>query len=117
MSESKIDLSKSTSHEFNEAEHIKSVGRIFLSEPFVSVNYNEVTSHRKIKSETIFESIINYDTLCGPWFHSANAAYAHDKLLVPKLCTWEPISFKDINFMKKYQDDKNAILLFLSKYK
>ncbi|KAK2579499.1 hypothetical protein KPH14_010810 [Odynerus spinipes] len=115
MLESKTYRSKSTPDEFNEAEHVKSVGNIFLSEPFVSINYNnEITSHRKVKSETKVESNINYDDLCGPWFYLANPTHArYDNLFVPKLCTWESISFKDITFMKEHQQDKNAILLFL----
>ncbi|XP_046820327.1 uncharacterized protein LOC124424837 [Vespa crabro] len=101
--------------ESNKADDIKNVGRIFLSEPFVSINYKNVISYRKIKSETIIDSNINYDDLCGPWFCTYNPIHDYYDLLVPKLCVWELISFKDVAFVKEHQRDKDVILSFFSK--
>ncbi|KAL2734071.1 coiled-coil domain-containing protein 189-like [Vespula squamosa] len=98
--------------ESKKLERIKSVGRIFLSEPFVSINYKNVISYRKIKSEAIIDSNTNYDDLCGPWFYTYNPIHDYYDLLVPKLCVWELISFKDIAFVKEHQQDKDIILSF-----
>ncbi|KAI4494437.1 hypothetical protein M0802_008929 [Mischocyttarus mexicanus] len=98
--------------ESNKAENMKNVGRIFLSEPFVSTDYKNVIIHRKIKSETIIDSNINYDDLCGPWFYTYKPMHACNDLLVPKLCIWELISFKDTDYIKKHQQDKDSILSF-----
>lgn len=118
MLKNKTCQTGSTYDELKKTEHIKNTGRIYLSEPIVSIDCKEVTFDRKIQSEAKVASDINYDDLCGPWFYLANPAHTHcDNLLVPKLCTWELISFKDITFMKEHQKDKNVILLFLSECK
>ncbi|XP_015185651.1 PREDICTED: uncharacterized protein LOC107071289 [Polistes dominula] len=102
---------KSTA-ESNETEHVTNVRRIFLSEPFVSTDYKNVIFYRKIKSETIIDSNTNYDDLCGPWFYTYKSVHAHYDLLVPKLCIWKLISYKDTAYIKQHQQDKDIILSF-----
>lgn len=68
---------------------------------------------RKIRSENQIESNVNYDDLCGPWVYSVNPFYnRYVEPPNPSLCIWKYFTEEDVIYLRKHQENKDAICTF-----
>lgn len=71
---------------------------------------------RKVTSEILIESNVNYDDLCGPWVYAKNPVYQrYVEPPTPKLCIWIYFTEEDVIYLKTYQKEKQVVLSFFGR--
>ncbi|XP_053982144.1 uncharacterized protein LOC128878178 [Hylaeus volcanicus] len=74
---------------------------------------SRIVTSRKIYSAIQIESNVNYDDLCGSWVYPKNRVYSwYNEPPIPSVCIWQYFTKQDVDYLKKYQKNKEIVLFF-----